>query len=76
MLRGVLPAKELAMSQTRTDVERKVALKQVVIGVRPETGLKDLVTELESVFKFAGCGTCLSGLERFTFESGVLDRVR
>jgi hypothetical protein len=51
LLTGCSPAKEFAVSQIRTDIERKTALKQVVIGVRAETGLKELVAELESVFE-------------------------
>lgn len=64
------------MSQARAEIERKTAIRQLVMAVRPEVGFKELVTELEGVFKSIGCGGCLSGLERFTFESSVLDRVR
>lgn len=48
--------------------EKRPALKQVVIGVHPNIKLEQLVLEVESVFKFMGCGGCLSGLERFVFE--------
>jgi hypothetical protein len=64
------------MSQARSEIERKTGIKEMVIGVRQDVPFKELVTELESVFKFVGCGGCLSGLERFTFESSVLTRVR
>ena len=57
----------MAESTTR----KRPALKQVVIAVRPNIKLEQLVEEVESVFKFMGCGGCLSGLERFVFEQDL-----
>ncbi len=56
--------------------------REIRIAISPQTDFKSLVKALEKSLVVPklpgvrGCSPCLSGLDRFVFESVMLERVR
>ncbi len=56
-------------------------VSQLTVQIAADTSFKDLVKHLELVLTLPkeiaprGCAPCLSGLDRFVFDSKVLNRV-